>query len=90
MKYETGRLAVTKTGPNDMPRIVRALGEFLFIFPSFFLILTKLYMLHVIYEVRDREDVGDEYGPNHARRVVASFFLIFSSYLLMLTTLLYI
>ena len=46
-------------------------------------------MLHVIYEVRDREDSGDKYGLNHARCVMASFLKIFSSYLLMLTTALY-
>ena len=80
MKYETGRLAVTKTGPNDASRLASFGSQvsFCLFLLHFFLILTKLYMLHIIYEVRDREDGGDEYDPNDARCVVQAcdkFFL---------------
>ena len=34
----------TKTSPNDAKRVVWALGEFLFFFLRFFLILTKFLL----------------------------------------------
>ena len=41
-QYTTGRLATTRTGPNDARRVVWAIGQFFFFFfLCFFSILTK-------------------------------------------------
>ena len=53
-----------RTGPNDIRRVVWAIGEF---FKYFFRIFctNDFFLVHtaVIYEVRDREDGYDENGP---------------------------
>ena len=56
---------MTRTGPNDVSRIVWAIGEYFFYFSSFFLNTNLCFMVYtvVIHEVRDREAGNDENGP---------------------------
>ena len=46
-QYTTGRLATTRTGPNDARCVVWAIGEFFFLFPSFFFDTNKSSTVYI-------------------------------------------
>ena len=75
-REDTGRLGMTKTGPNNMRCVIWALGEFFFFFFFFLFCVIGYFIVFIgcIYNLSERETVRTtgriKMGPNDVRCVV--------------------